>query len=258
MVLIKPGNPTGQVLSSDEVKDVIMFCSRHNIVLLSNEVYQENVYKEGDRFFSARRAAHELGLIEDDAIQLCSFHSVSKGVFGKCGQRGGYVEMVGIDKNVNEVLYKLATSKLCSSTVGQAMVSLMCRGPKPDDESYATHEEKRVIFEGLKERGAAMNRGLDSIPGFSCQPAMGAMYCFPSMEMPPGAIAASREFGVSPNTLYVLDLLQKTGICVVPACGFGQKKGRHGFRTTFLSPKSGKVVDSVREHYEQFCKKYSS
>jgi len=95
MVLINPGNPTGQVLSSDEVKDVVTFCSRHNIVLLSDEVYQENVYREGAKFFSARRAAHELGLIENNAIQLCSSHSVSKGVFGECGQRGGYVELVG-------------------------------------------------------------------------------------------------------------------------------------------------------------------
>lgn len=259
MVLINPGNPTGQVLSSDEVKAVVMFCSRHNIVLLSDEVYQENVYHEGARFFSARGAAYELGLIESDAIQLCSFHSVSKGVFGECGQRGGYVELVGIDEDVNEVLYKLAASKLCSSAVGQAMVSLMCRGPDIDDESHAKHEEeKRAIFEGLRERGLVMSGGLDGIPGFSCQPATGAMYCFPSVEMPPGAISASRELGYSPDTLYALDLLQATGICVVPASGFGQKRGRYGFRTTFLSPESGKVVDRMREHYEQFCDKYSS
>ena len=259
MVLINPGNPTGQVLSSDEVKDVVTFCSRHNIVLLSDEVYQENVYREGAKFFSARRAAHELGLIENNAIQLCSSHSVSKGVFGECGQRGGYVELVGIDEDVNEVLYKLAASKLCSSAVGQAMVSLMCRGPTIDDESHADHEEeKRAIFEGLRERGLVMSAGLDGIPGFSCQPAAGAMYCFPSVEMPPGALSASRELGYSPDTLYALDLLQTTGICVVPASGFGQKRGRYGFRTTFLSPESAKVVDRMREHYEQFCDKYSS
>ena len=259
MVLINPGNPTGQVLSSDEVKDVVAFCARHNIVLLSDEVYQENVYHEGVRFFSARRAADELGLIENDAIQLCSFHSVSKGVFGECGQRGGYVEMVGIDEDVNEILYKLAASKLCSSAVGQAMVSLMCRGPESTDESHVTHEdEKREIFEGLKERGMIMSKGLDDIPGFSCQPATGAMYCFPSVVMPHGAIEASRELGFSPDTLYALDLLQTKGICVVPASGFGQKRGRYGFRTTFLSPESRSVVDSMRDHYEEFCEKYSS
>ena len=63
-VLINPGNPTGQVLSSQEVKDIVAFCVKHDLVLLADEVYQENVYREEDEFFSCRRAALELGLIE--------------------------------------------------------------------------------------------------------------------------------------------------------------------------------------------------
>eukprot|EP00581_Thalassiosira_minuscula_P016594 CAMPEP_0183720840 /NCGR_PEP_ID=MMETSP0737-20130205/13349_1 /TAXON_ID=385413 /ORGANISM="Thalassiosira miniscula, Strain CCMP1093" /LENGTH=475 /DNA_ID=CAMNT_0025950785 /DNA_START=344 /DNA_END=1771 /DNA_ORIENTATION=- len=259
LVLINPGNPTGQVLSRDEVKDIVLFCARHNLVLLSDEVYQENVYREQDEFFSCRRAADELGLIKNDAIQLCSFHSVSKGVFGECGQRGGYVEMIGIDEDVIDILYKLAASKLCSSTSGQAMVSLMCRGPNRGDVSYQSHEqEKKAIFEGLRDRAQLVSKGLDNIPGFSCQPATGAMYCFPSVHMPPGVVKASQELGFSPDTLYALDLLQSTGICVVPASGFGQKAGRFGFRTTFLSPESRRVVENIRNHYESFCAKYSN
>eukprot|EP00571_Detonula_confervacea_P008975 CAMPEP_0172330642 /NCGR_PEP_ID=MMETSP1058-20130122/61506_1 /TAXON_ID=83371 /ORGANISM="Detonula confervacea, Strain CCMP 353" /LENGTH=546 /DNA_ID=CAMNT_0013047867 /DNA_START=129 /DNA_END=1770 /DNA_ORIENTATION=- len=259
LVLINPGNPTGQVLSRNEVKDIVMFCARHNLVLLSDEVYQENVYGEGDEFFSSRRAADELGLIKSDAIQLCSFHSTSKGVFGECGQRGGYVEMVGIDQDVNEILYKLAATGLCSTTSGQAMTSLMCRGLVPGDVSYQSlEEEKRAIFEGLRDRALLVSKGLDSIPGFSCQPSTGAMYCFPSVELPPGVIKASEEMGFSPDTLYALDLLQSTGICVVPASGFGQKAGRFGFRTTFLSRESKSVVERIRDHYGKFCSKYSN
>lgn len=257
LTLINPGNPTGQVLSREEVKDIVKFCSKHDLVLLSDEVYQENVYREEDEFFSCRRAAYELGLIKDDAIQLCSFHSVSKGVLGECGQRGGYVDMIGIDEDVIAILYKLAASKLCSNAPGQAMVSLMCRGPSPGDVSYESHEkEKRAVFEGLRERAMLVSKGLDSIPGFSCQPATGAMYCFPSVHMPQGAITASKELGFSPDTLYALDLLQSTGICVVPASGFGQREGRFGFRTTFLSPESRSVVESIRDHYNNFCSKY--
>mmetsp|Transcript_11727 Transcript_11727/g.24713 ORF Transcript_11727/g.24713 Transcript_11727/m.24713 type:complete len:561 (-) Transcript_11727:170-1852(-) len=257
-VLINPGNPTGQVLSSKEVKDIVNFCARNNLLLLSDEVYQENVYREGDEFVSCRKAAMELGLIENDGIELCSFHSVSKGVFGECGQRGGYVELVGIDEDVKDCLYKLAASKLCSNAPGQAMVSLMCRGPNPGDVSYESHEkEKRAVFEGLRNRAKLVSDGLDNIPGFSCQPATGAMYCFPSVEMPQGALRTSSEMGMSPDTLYALDLLESTGVCVVPASGFGQKAGRYGFRTTFLSLESGKVVDMIRDHYEKFCEKYA-
>lgn len=259
LVLINPGNPTGQVLSEDEVKDIVLFCARHNLVLLSDEVYQENVYREGDKFTSCRRAADELGLIKNDQIQLCSFHSTSKGVIGECGQRGGYVEMVGVDDDVVDIIYKLAASKLCSNVGGQAMVSLMCNGPNKGDVSYESHErEKRAIFEGLRDRSALVSKGLDSIPGFSCQPAQGAMYCFPSVKLPQGVVAQATQLGLSPDTLYALDLLQTTGICVVPASGFGQKPGRFGFRTTFLSPESKQVVENIRDHFESFCSKYSS
>jgi alanine transaminase len=96
---------------------------------------------------------------QNDGIELCSFHSVSKGVFGECGQRGGYVDLVGIDEDVKDCLYKLAASKLCSNAPGQAMVSLMCRGPEKGDVSYESHEkEKRAVFEGLRgELSSDMN-----------------------------------------------------------------------------------------------------
>lgn len=56
-VLINPGNPTGQVLSKKAVQEVVQFCSKHNLVLLSDEVYQENVYEETAVFYSAKRVS---------------------------------------------------------------------------------------------------------------------------------------------------------------------------------------------------------
>jgi len=167
--------------------------------------------------------------------------------------------MTGIDSDVIDVLFKLAASKLCSSSTGQAMVSLMVRGPCKGDVSYDSHEkEKRAIYEGLKDRAKIMSRGLDSIVGFSCKSASGAMYCFPRIHhLPEGAIKASEELGMSPDTFYSLDLLRSTGICVVPASGFGQRQGRYGFRTTFLSKESEEVVLNIRRHYEEFCLKYT-
>jgi alanine transaminase len=87
--------------------------------------------------------------------------------------------MVGIPEDVNDCFYKLAASKLCSNAPGQAMVSLMCRGPNEGDISYESHErEKLALFEGLRERASMVSQGLDDIPGFSCQPATGAMCKF--------------------------------------------------------------------------------
>ncbi len=236
------------------------FCSKHNLVLLADEVYQVNVYDEKSEFYSCKRAASDLGLINRNAIELISFHSTSKGLFGECGRRGGYMELVGIDSKVKEYLYKLASSGLCSSLDGQVMTSLMVRGPSPGSISFKSHQkELRECYESLKIRSKVISEGLNSIPGFSCQPSQGAMYCFPSIEMPKGALLAAESQGISPDTLYALDLLQETGICVVPASGFKQKEGRYGFRTTFLPPEQQMraAVGAIAKHYQDFCSKYS-
>jgi aspartate/methionine/tyrosine aminotransferase len=227
---------------------------------LADEVYQENVYDENAEFVSCKRAAYEMGLLQDDALELVSFHSTSKGVFGECGRRGGYMELVGIDADAKDQIYKLASTGLCSTVTGQIMTSLMVRGPDPGDESYESHEKEKLdVFESLKRRSRIVSEGLNAIEGFSCQPAKGSMYCFPSVTMPPGALKAAKAKGVSPDTIYCVSLLERTGICTVPASGFVQKPGRYGFRTTFLPPEDEMkhVVDKIREHYQEFCSEYA-
>ena len=254
-VLINPGNPTGQVLSKKNVQDVVKFCSKHQLVLMADEVYQENVY-DGE-FYSCKRAAYDCGVLND--IELVSFHSVSKGVYGECGRRGGYMELTGIDDGVVDEIYKLASSSLCATVSGQVMVSLMVRGPDPTEPEFALHEaEKRTIYESLKRRSRIVSDGLNRIPGFQCQPSAGAMYAFPSISMPLKAITHANEIGMSPDSLYCLSLLKATGICVVPASGFGQKDGRYGFRTTILPDEKElqHCMKLITEHYQQFVHEY--
>lgn len=258
-VLINPGNPTGQVLSKKEIQDILIFCSKHGLVLLADEVYQENVYDENSEFYSCKRAAYDTGLLQEDSIELVSFHSTSKGLFGECGRRGGYMELVGFDSGVKDCLYKLASASLCSNVPGQIMTSLMVNGPKPGDESYESHEaEKKAIYESLKRRAKIARDGLNDIPGFSCQEAQGAMYIFPRVTLPQGAIDLAEHNGITPDTLYAVSLLEKTGICVVPASGFGQEEGRFGFRTTFLPSEDEmiRVVAAIRKHHEDFCSQF--
>ena len=171
------------------------------------------------------------------------------------------MELVGIDPHVQDELYKLASSSLCATVSGQIMTSLMVRGPEPGDESYESHEaEKLAIAESLQRRSRIVGEGLDAIPGFSCQRAQGSMYCFPAVEMPPGAVRAAKEQNITPDTLYSLSLLEQEGICVVPASGFGQREGRYGFRTTFLPSEKEmeQVVQKIRQHYERFRHQYEN
>ena len=77
--MINPGNPTGQVLSREDLEIICKFCAKYDIVLLADEVYQRNIYVEHKEFVSAKKVAIETPGCEN--LQLISFHSTSKGMF---------------------------------------------------------------------------------------------------------------------------------------------------------------------------------
>ena len=45
IVVINPGNPTGQIMGREDLESIIKMCHRENILIMADEVYQENVYK---------------------------------------------------------------------------------------------------------------------------------------------------------------------------------------------------------------------
>ena len=258
LAIINPGNPTGQVFSREDLEVICKFCAENGIVLLADEVYQRNVYAEGKEFLSAKKVALETPGC--DNLQLVSFHSTSKGTIGECGRRGGYMELHNIDPYVQSQVYKLASSGLCSNVPGQLMTSLMVKNPKPGDDSFERFaREEGDIFDGLKRRAKALVEGLNKVDGIKCNPAEGAMYAFPSIMIPQKAVEYAEAHDMAPDTMYALSLLDETGICVVPASGFGQKEGRFGFRTTFLPPdeKMMAAIGKFDSHHKKFCAKFS-
>jgi alanine transaminase len=258
LAMINPGNPTGQVMKREDIETICTFCVDNGIVLLADEVYQRNVYALDREFISAKKVAVETPGCEH--LELVSFHSTSKGLIGECGRRGGYMELHGIDPYVHSQIYKLASSGLCSGVAGQIMTSLMVNGPKEGGESYDKFaEEERTIFESLARRAKTIVEGLNKIDGIDCEKAEGAMYAFPRLTLPKKAVDYAEANDTTPDSLYALSLLEETGICVVPASGFGQKDGRIGFRTTFLPPEDelNLAVKEFGRHHKLFCEKYS-
>lgn len=135
MVVINPGNPTGNVLSKEDIEDIIRVCYENEIVIIADEVYQSNIYTEKAPFISFRKVLAEMGDPYKDNVELISLHSVSKGLQGECGLRGGYFEAHNFDKYANDMLYKLKSIELCSNTIGQIAAQLMVDPPKEGRES---------------------------------------------------------------------------------------------------------------------------
>ena len=70
-----------------------------------------------------------------DTVELISMHSISKGLIGECGLRGGYIETHNLDMFAADMLNKLKSVELCSNTVGQVASYLMVDPPKEGRES---------------------------------------------------------------------------------------------------------------------------
>ncbi len=247
IVVINPGNPTGSVLSYDTIRMVIAFAKKHNLVILADEVYQENIYQEGLSFVSFAKVMHDLN---ETTVSLFSFHSVSKGYLGECGHRGGYMEMRNIPPEVLAAFEKLQSISLCSNISGQLVTYLMVTPPQKGDASYELYiQEKGQILTSLHTRAILLARGLNAISGVSVEVPPGAMYAFVRVEIP-GDLGSEAER----NNAYCLRLLEETGICVVPGSGFGQQPGTYHFRTTFLPPEE-QILRFI-ERFKTFHERY--
>ncbi|KAG2366404.1 pyridoxal phosphate-dependent transferase [Suillus spraguei] len=220
LVIINPGNPTGAL-------EVAKLCAEHKLVLLADEVYQSNLHRAAEFPFT-------------------SFRSISKGVTGECGRRGGYFECHNIPDDVRAMMYKMVSVGLCPPLQGQI-----------GDESYTLwKEETTQIHKALAQRTKLMAERLNNLPDVSCVNSPGALYLYPRITLSEEAIAAARAAGKEPDAFYALALLDATGICVVPGSGFGQKEGEYHYRLTCLCPGVDEYVGKLEKFHREFTAKY--
>lgn len=171
IVIINPGNPTGGSLEKQDIESILKFAAEEKLVVLADEVYQTNVFI--GEFHSFKKTLRELQKSSPekyDHIELASLHSISKGMVGECGHRGGYFELVGFDEEVEAQIYKFISIMLCPPVLGQCLVECMVNPPKEGEESYDTYkQEYESTFEGLKKRANALFEAFKKMEGVECQ-----------------------------------------------------------------------------------------
>lgn len=266
IVVINPGNPTGSVLSESTIKMVINFAKTHNLTILADEVYQENIYSKDLKFTSFAKVLYEMN---DTETTLFSFHSTSKGFIGECGHRGGYMEARNLPQESRMQLTKLQSIALCANSVGQIMTYLMVNHPKEGSPSYELYnKEKNDILNALKTKAEILYNGINNIDGMKAGTVQGAMYAYVKFTLPDekgvNRAAMTEDEAVAYETRrnldYCLSLLEETGICVVPGSGFGQIPGTYHFRSTFLPPQNEitMMIEKLEKFNEEYVKKLTS
>ena len=226
-------------------------------------------------------------------LELVSFHTVSKGAWGECGMRGGYMELHNFDPAVVDELYKISAINLCSNMPGQIALGIMVNPPKPGDPSYPLFiKEKEGLIDSLKRRARLITDAFNGLEGVDCQetdggsyaplspftilflltpltlpslpsslsPRQTAMYSFPKITLPQSFIEAAQAQGKAPDVLYCLELLKETGLSCVPGSGFQQKAGTFHIRTTILPQESDfpDIVQRFTSFHKNFLRKYGA
>jgi len=244
VVVINPANPTGAILDRQSVEAVVDFAQENQIAIIADEVYQDNLY--GGEFFSFAK------VVGEKDITLFSLHSVSKGFYGECGHRGGYLEVrnplriANNDLKFIDTVFKLASVNLCSNTIGQVLVYLMTKPPTPESDSYIQFErEKKSILNDLYDKATIIKSSFQQMDGMECFGNIGALYLFPRINKLP---AGKNDFD------YCMSLLEETNLCVVNGSGFGQKEGTHHLRIAFLPSKE--LLEEVLPQWVRFHNDY--
>lgn len=238
---------------------IVEFCAVNGVALLADEVYQENVYCSRPfvsfkRIVSEHRAAHPHA-----RIALFSFHSTSKGLFGECGRRGGYVEVAG---DVSSAFFDgLHAACACDvpNVAGECALSVLVNPPSACDPSgRAFRAQTHATFASLRRRAALCASRFARIPHMSCAAIDGSLYAFVRVFLSPRAQQAAALCGRPADEFYCVRLLERTGICVIPGSGFGQEPGTFHFRTTILPAEAeiAEVLDLLEGFHASFMQQY--
>ncbi len=153
---LSPGNPTGRVLTLEDMKLVGEIAKEHDLWILSDEVYREFVYDGAE--------AHSFGQLEDLADRVILVDSVSKR-WSACGARVGAA--ISKNKDFMEAMLKLAQGRLCVPTLEQVGAAALYRM----DKSY--YDMAKAEYEARRD---AAYEEISKIPGVVCQKPAGAFY----------------------------------------------------------------------------------
>jgi aminotransferase len=195
LMLNFPTNPTGATMPADELEKIAAICIKHNLTVLSDEIYSELTYDS---------AAHpSLAALPGMKERTILLHGVSK-AYAMTGWRIGFA---CAPPQVIEAMMKIHQySILCAPIMGQeAAIEALERGEQSMLGMRREYELRRnYIVRGFNELG------------LECFNPRGAFYVFPKIS---STGLTSREFS--------LQLLREKKVAVVPGTAFGPSGEGH-------------------------------
>lgn len=190
MILNFPNNPTGAVLSYEEIAALSKIAVERDLIVISDEVYEKITYDDTEHFcFATFPGMRERTLV---------VNSFSK-TYAMTGLRVGYV--YGPEGLISSAWLVHQYTVACVNTLAQYAALAALTGPQ-DFIGDMVRE--------FDERRQLVNKRLIEIEGFNCVVPKGAFYVFPNIE----------AFGMSSED-FAQFLLKEGRVTVVPGSAFG-------------------------------------
>jgi len=209
IILNSPHNPTGSMLTMEDLEAVAEIAMEHQIMILSDEPYSKMVY-DGE-FHSIA----EIDGMKDLTILLEGFSKT----YAMTGWRLGYA---GMRADLAAQIAKLQTN--CTScTASFIQIAGIAAYDGPQDESEA-------MMAAFEERRDIMVEGLNKLPGVSCLSPAGAFYVFPNVT----------GTGIDSKVL-AGRCLEEAGVAVLSGTAFG----RYG--DGYLRLSSANSIENINE-----------
>tara|TARA_B000000532_G_scaffold117240_1_gene94071 strand:+ start:9425 stop:10579 length:1155 start_codon:yes stop_codon:yes gene_type:complete len=207
-----PSNPTGAMLSIEQRDELLNFAIKHNLWIISDEVYDRIIYD-----------AEHVSFIGTDYDRVLLINSFSK-TFAMTGWRIGYILSPNLDAmtQVIKLQYYLAA---CSNDGMQYAVLAAFQKASKYPEQMALE---------FKDRRDLICQRLNEMPGVSCHVPKGAFYVFPKVSIE----------GMNSEEL-AIELL-KGGVLCSPGSAFGKSgEGHLRFAYTISKEDISKGMDKV-------------
>lgn len=216
IILNTPQNPTGGILSQEDLAAVAEIAQQKDIIILSDEVYMNIIYEGQHHSIASFPGMQERTIILD---------GLSK-TYAMTGWRLGYGVM--LEELALKVEQLQINSNSCTSTFSQYGAIEAIKGPQ--DEVY------KMVAEFKKRRDVIVD-GLNAINGISCLRPPGAFYVFPNIE----------QIGID-GEKFVDILLNKFGVAALSGTAFG-KYGKGYLRFSYANSIANiqKALDKVEQ-----------
>ncbi|TKH07072.1 pyridoxal phosphate-dependent aminotransferase [Peribacillus simplex] len=196
VIINSPSNPTGMLYSREELAAIGEVCLAHDILIVSDEIYEKLVYGNA-KHTSIAEISPEL------KKQTIIINGVSKS-HSMTGWRIGYA--VG-EESIIKAMTNLASHSTSNPTTTAQFGAIAAY-----EGTQEPVEEMRQAFEGRLNK---IYDKLVEIPGISCIKPQGAFYLFPNVKR------AVELTGYSNVEDFTTALLEEAQVAVIPGSGFG-------------------------------------